>query len=63
MLLFFYNQENIYNEEDEKSLEDKVKEIEYEEIKFKEEENREKKNYFLMLIIKPYIKQLCMISD
>ncbi|WP_232473694.1 hypothetical protein [Brachyspira murdochii] len=33
--LFFYNQENIYNEEDEKRLEEKVKEIEYEEIKFK----------------------------
>lgn len=44
--LFFYNQENIYNEEDEKSLEDKVKEIEYEEIKFKEEENRERKIFF-----------------
>ncbi|MDA1469805.1 hypothetical protein OGZ02_13405 [Brachyspira hyodysenteriae] len=45
-----------------KAFEDKVKEIEYEEIKFKEEENRREK-YFLMLIIKPYIKQLCMISD
>ncbi|ELV05212.1 hypothetical protein H263_11547 [Brachyspira hampsonii 30599] len=36
----------MYNEEDEKSLEDKVKEIEYEEIKFKEEENRERKIFF-----------------
>ena len=44
--LFFYNQENIYNEEDEKRLEEKVKEIEYEEIKFKEEENRERKIFF-----------------
>ena len=44
--LFFYNQENIYNEEDEKRLKEKVKEIEYEEIKFKEEENRERKIFF-----------------
>ena len=45
-ILFFYNQENIYNEEDEKRLKEKVKEIKYEEIKFKEEENRERKIFF-----------------